>query len=226
MNLLSKYVINTSIVLLLYSNTIASALKIELNKEDSIKRAKIISQIYVKKNQTVKQNVILNNISRDVKPDLVISPFVVYEVNTDSTLNKMNISPESKAVEFKVTPYAYLKVSENGKMVFKNYTNLHLLTNATFEVSDSSILYIRNNSALIIDSGARLIVRGCGKIICEDNSRIEINPYANIILQRKESSINLNYGSKLLTKKGLNVAYVGEGSIYIDKREYYSIYGK
>lgn len=225
MNLLSKCVLNTFIVLLLHSYSIAATLSV-VNKEDSLKKAKVVSQIYIKSNQFIKRTVILNNVSRDASPDLVISPFVVYEVNTDSTLNKKISTPETKSVEFKVTPNAYLKVSKDGKMVFKNGTNLHLMTNSTFEISDSAVLYVRNNSAITIDSGARLIVRGSGKIVCEDNSRIEINPYANIILQRKESTINLDNGSKFITHKGLNVAYVGEGRIYIDKREYYSIYGK
>ncbi len=207
-------------------NVYACQKLINNDKADSSKKVNLINQIHVKNNQKNNRNVVLNNISQNSDPDFIISPFVEYQMETDSTLRKMNIPNESKMVEFKVNQYAYLKIAKHGKMIFSNETNLHLMTNSTYEISDSSILYIRNSSAIQIDSGAKLIVRGTGKIICEDNSWIKLHPYATIILQRKESAIRLFNGSKIITREGLNVAYLGEGSVYIDDKEYYSIYSK
>lgn len=208
------------------TNVNANHYFIRINKADTSKKVNFIKQILVKNNQRNNRDVVLNNISQNSDPDFIISPFVEYQMETDSTSRKTNIPQDAKMVEFKITPFAYLKVSKHGKMVFSNETNLHLMTNSTYEISDSSILYIRNSSAIQIDSGAKLIVRGTGKIICEDNSWIKIHPYATIILQRKESTIKLFNGSKIITREGLNVAYLGEGSVYIDDKEYYSIYGK
>lgn len=193
---------------------------------DTIKKVNVIRQTLVKTDQQVSKNTVLVNITKDRNPDLVISPFVTYEVRTDDELLKMNILQESKGVEFKITPNAYMVVSKNGKMVFDNKTNLHLMPGATFEVADSATLYIRNYSQCRIDSGARLIVRGSGKIICENNSTISVSPYSNIILQSKKSTINVNAGSAIFSELGLNIAYRGEGYIFLDNLEYYSIYGE
>lgn len=226
MNRIKTILFALLVILFASTNVFACQHLIKINKSDTSKKVNFIKQILVKNNQKNNRNVVLNNISQNSDPDFIISPFVEYQMETDSTLRKMNIPKEAKMVEFKITPYAYLKVSKHGKMVFSNETNLHLMTNSTYEISDSSILYIRNSSAIQIDSGAKLIVRGTGKIICEDNSWIKVHPYATIILQRKESAIRLLNGSKIITHEGLNVAYVGEGSVYIDDKEYYSIYGK
>lgn len=192
--------------------------------EDTTKKVNVIRQTLVKSDQLVKKNTVLINISKDRNPDLVISPFVTYEVRSDDDLQKMNILPESKAVEFKVTPSAYMVVSKNGKMVFDNKTNFHIMPGATVEIADSAVLYIRNLSQLQLDSGARLIIRGSGKIICENNSTITVSPYTNIILQTKKSNIYVNKGSSIISEFGLNIAYRGEGLIFLDNREYYSIY--
>jgi|GEM_PF-2980832 len=223
----NKFILSAVLVYLLASaNVLGSNHFVKTDKADTSKKVNIIKQILVKNNQKNNRNVVLNNISQNSDPDLIISPFIEYQMESDSSLKKMNVTSEAKMVEFKITPNAYLKVSKHGIMVFNNETNLHLMTNSTYEISDSSILYIRNSSAIQIDSGAKLIVRGTGKIICEDNSWIKIHPYATIILQRKESTIKLFNGSKIITHGGLNVAYLGEGSVYIDDKEYYSIYGK
>lgn len=192
---------------------------------DTSKKVNVIKQSLIKSNQFVNKNILLTNISSDNKPDLVILPFVTYEVHNDEILDQMNILNEAKRVEFKLTPNAYLVVSKNGKMIFDNKTNLHIMPGATFEISDSAILYIRNTSQCRIDSGARLIVRGTGKIICENNSSISVSPFSNIILQTKDSKIFVNAGSTIYSELGLNIAYRGEGYIFLDNMEYYSIYG-
>jgi|694.fasta_scaffold10791_11 hypothetical protein len=192
---------------------------------DSSKKVIVIKQSLIKSNQFVNKSILLTNITSDNKPDLVIFPFVTYEVHNDEILDQMNVLNEAKRVEFKVTPNAYMVVSKNGKMIFDNKTNLHLMPGATFEISDSATLYIRNNSQFRIDSGARLIVRGTGKIICENNSSISVSPYSNIILQTPKSSIHVNAGSTIYSELGLNIAYRGEGFVFLDNMEYYSIYG-
>lgn len=192
---------------------------------DTVKKVNVIKQTLVKSDQLVKKNTVLANISKDRNPDLVISPFITYEVRSDEDLQKMDVLHQLKNVEFKVTPNAYMVVSKNGKMIFDNNTNLHLMPGATFEISDSATLYIRNNSQFRIDSGARLIIRGTGKIICENNSNISVSPYSNIILQTPKSSIHVNAGSSIYSELGLNIAYRGEGFIFLDNKEYYSIYG-
>lgn len=192
---------------------------------DTSKKVNVIKQSLIKSNQFVNKNILLTNISSDNKPDLVILPFVTYEVHNDEILDQMNVLNEAKRVEFKLTPNAYLVVSKNGKMIFDNKTNLHIMPGATFEISDSAILYIRNTSQCRIDSGARLIVRGTGKIICENNSSISVSPFSNIILQTKDSKIFVNAGSTIYSELGLNIAYRGEGYIFLDNMEYYSIYG-
>ena len=192
---------------------------------DTSKKVNVIKQSLIKSNQFVNKSILLTNISSDNKPDLVIFPFVTYEVHNDVILDQLNVLNEAKRVEFKLTPNAYMVVSKNGKMIFDNNTNLHLMPGATFEISDSATLYIRNNSQFRIDSGARLIIRGTGKIICENNSNISVSPYSNIILQTPKSSIHVNAGSSIYSELGLNIAYRGEGFIFLDNKEYYSIYG-
>ncbi len=226
MNRNKSFLVATLICLISSVNTFGLNHSSVFSRVDSIKKINIIKQIFVKRSLKNDMNVVLNNISQNSDPDLIINPFVEFLMESDSTLSKLNIPKDVKITEFKVTPTAYLKVSKHGRMVFNNGTRLHLMTNSIYEISDSSILYIRNSSNIQIDSGAKLIVRGTGKIICEDNSWIKVHPYATILLQRKESTIKLINGSKIITHQGLNVAYLGEGSIFIDDREYYSIYGK
>lgn len=191
--------------------------KFNKSNSDSPTKSIPIKQIIVKNNQRINRNVFLGNISLDQNPDLIISSNISYEVTQDN---------ETNAVEFLVTPRAYLKISKHGKMIFNNSTRLHLTANSTLEISDSSILEINNKSQLIIDSGAVLIIRGTGNILCTDSSIININPFSNLILQHKNSRINMINGSVFITRENFIVTYQGEGKVFIDKKEYYSNYGK
>lgn len=201
---------------------ITSSILVFAGIADTSKTSNVLRQTLIKSNLLVSKNSELSNISKDQRPDLVVFPFVTFKVQNDTALDSKNIIKESKGVEFKLTSNAYMVVSKNGKMIFNNKSILHLLAGSILEVSDSAVLYISNESQCLIDSGARLVVRGTGKIICENNSSISVSPYSNIILQTKKSNINVNAGSEIITKKGLNVAYLGEGLIFINNKEYYT----
>ena len=208
------------------TNVLACQHFIKSQETDSSKKVTVIKQILVNNNQKINRNVILNNISQNSDPDLIINSNVEYYVESDSSLINLKLNKESESVEFKLMNNAYVKIAKQGSMVFNNETKLHLMPNSILEVSDSAVLHIKNFSSIQLDSSARLIVRGTGKIILEKNSELDYHPYSTIILQRKASSIHLNNGSKIILQNGLNLVYIGDGSVFIDGVEYYAIYGK